>query len=262
MDKIYPEEHIQAIANAIRRKNGRTVNYLTSEMAGAIDQLESYPEPTGTQTITENGIVDVKDKAYADVNVAGSTAVLISKTITANGEYDAEDDEADGYSDVTVNVPNSYVAADEGKVVDNGALVAQGSQTITQNGTYDTTLISELIANISGGGGGIQKDFLYEFNESQGSRWIDTEVSVADIEALCFDDVRSDDWQKSTILRVSDIAVYTGGADVYTPIYTQTKPMNARIYNGNLWVSYNGTGAATNVTKIYSYISDDVNTGE
>lgn len=71
MDKIYPEEHIQAIANAIRRKNGRSVNYLTSEMAGAIDQLVSYPEPTGTQTITENGIVDVKDKAYADVNVAG-----------------------------------------------------------------------------------------------------------------------------------------------------------------------------------------------
>lgn len=150
MDKIYPEEHIQAIANAIRRKNGRSVNYLTSEMAGAIDQLVSYPEPTGTQTITENGIVDVKDKQYADVNVQAS-ATLISKTITANGEYDAEDDEADGYSDVTVNVPNSYSASDEGKVVSNGALVAQTSTTVTQNGTVDTTLNDEVVVNVSGG---------------------------------------------------------------------------------------------------------------
>lgn len=152
MDKIYPEEHIQAIANAIRRKNGKSVNYLTSEMAGAIDQLVSYPEPTGTQTITENGIVDVKDKAYADVNVQAS-ATLISKTVTANGEYDAEDDEADGYSDVTVNVPNSYAAADEGKVVSNGALVAQTSTTVTQNGTIDTTLNNEVVVNVQGGGG-------------------------------------------------------------------------------------------------------------
>lgn len=154
MDKIYPEEHIQAIANAIRRKNGKSVNYLTSEMAGAIDQLVSYPEPTGTQTITENGIVDVKDKEYADVNVQ-ATPTLISKTITANGEYDAEDDEADGYSDVTVNVPNSYDASDEGKVVSSGALVAQTSTTVTQNGTYDTTENDEVVVNVSGGGSAV-----------------------------------------------------------------------------------------------------------
>ena len=32
-------------------------------------------------------------------------ATLITKSITHNGTYDAEDDEADGYSSVTVNVP-------------------------------------------------------------------------------------------------------------------------------------------------------------
>lgn len=32
---------------------------------------------------------------------------LTTKTITANGTYDAEDDNADGYSSVTVNVPSS-----------------------------------------------------------------------------------------------------------------------------------------------------------
>jgi len=37
----------------------------------------------------------------------GSSSTLITKTITANGTYDAEDDSADGYSSVTVNVPSS-----------------------------------------------------------------------------------------------------------------------------------------------------------
>lgn len=83
---------------------------------------------------------------------SGSTT-LISKSITANGVYDAEDDSADGYSDVTVNVANSYTSGDEGKVVSNGALVAQGSDTVTQNGTVDTTLINSLLVNVSGGGG-------------------------------------------------------------------------------------------------------------
>lgn len=37
---------------------------------------------------------------------------------------------------------------DEGKVVRNGSLVAQETQTITENGTYDTTLVKQLVANI------------------------------------------------------------------------------------------------------------------
>lgn len=39
----------------------------------------------------------------------GGGSTLITKTITANGTYDAEDDSADGYSEVTVNVPNRIV---------------------------------------------------------------------------------------------------------------------------------------------------------
>jgi hypothetical protein len=50
-------------------------------------------------------------------------------------------------------IPNSYSQSDEGKVVSNGALVAQTSDTVTANDTYDTTLISSLTVNVSGGGG-------------------------------------------------------------------------------------------------------------
>ena len=83
----------------------------------------------------------------------GSEPVLVSKSITANGTYDPADDNADGYSSVSVDVPNTYTAADEGKVVSNGSLVAQTSSSVTQNGTVDTTLINSLTVNVSGGTG-------------------------------------------------------------------------------------------------------------
>ena len=41
----------------------------------------------------------------------GGSATLITKSITANGTYSAEDDDADGYSEVTVNVPSSAVSS-------------------------------------------------------------------------------------------------------------------------------------------------------
>ena len=58
-----------------------------------------------------------------------------------------------GFADAVSDI-DAYSASDEGKVVSNGELVAQTSQEITSNGTYDTTLVNQIIANISGGGGG------------------------------------------------------------------------------------------------------------
>lgn len=79
----------------------------------------------------------------------GGDITVESLTVTENGTTTAPSGKA--YSPVTVNVPNSYSAADEGKVVSNGALVAQTSDTVTQNGTVDTTLINSLTVNVSGG---------------------------------------------------------------------------------------------------------------
>lgn len=76
---------------------------------------------------------------------------LISKFITRNGTYIAANDGADGYSTVTVDVTPEFTAADEGKVVENGALAAQTSLAVTQNGTYDTTTNNEVVVNVSGG---------------------------------------------------------------------------------------------------------------
>lgn len=65
------------------------------------------------------------------------------KSISANGTYTALDDDLYGYAQVNVNVPNSYSAGDEGKVVNNGALVAQTAHAdvtpTTSDQTIDTT---------------------------------------------------------------------------------------------------------------------------
>lgn len=83
----------------------------------------------------------------------GGSATLGTKSISANGTYQASSDSLDGYSEVTVNVPNSYAAGDEGKVVSNGSLVAQTSLAVTENRTYDTTLNNEVVVNVPSSGG-------------------------------------------------------------------------------------------------------------
>ena len=104
-----------------------------------------YPEPEGTITINDNGEYDVKDKAGAIVEVLPD---LTTKNISQNGNYSAQDENHDGYSSVSVSVPNSYAAGDEGKVVQSGALVSQSSESISQNGTYDTTTKNEVVVSI------------------------------------------------------------------------------------------------------------------
>ena len=53
--------------------------------------------------VTENGTYSETGKAYSPVNV-NVQPVLVTKTITENGTYNASSDDADGYSSVTVAV--------------------------------------------------------------------------------------------------------------------------------------------------------------
>ena len=101
---------------------------------------------TGTKSISTNGTHDVIGYASANVSVPASAVDTGTKSITSNGTHDVV-----GYASASVNVPNSYTAADEGKVVSGGALVAQTSDTVTANDTYDTTLINSMTVNVSGG---------------------------------------------------------------------------------------------------------------
>lgn len=90
--------------------------------------------------------------ALAESGGGGSSVEVEPLSVTENGTYS---EEGVAYSPVTVNVPNSYAAADEGKVVSNGALVAQTAHAkVTTNGTIDTTLNNSVEIDVSSGGGG------------------------------------------------------------------------------------------------------------
>lgn len=159
---LVTESYLDDIADAIRGQNGSNSTYTPAQMAGAVNAL--YPEPSGTLNITQNGTVDVKSKASANVNVPNTysasdegkvvvnqaLASQTQKNINTNGTHDTT-----ANNSVVVDVPNSYAAADEGKVVSSGALVAQTSRNISENGTYDTTLNDEVVVAVEGGGGDI-----------------------------------------------------------------------------------------------------------
>lgn len=88
-----------------------------------------YTPPTGTD-------------GFDSVHVAVPSATLTTKSITANGTYNASSDNADGYSSVTVAVPG-------------GATIEPLS--VTQNGTYNPPSgvdgYAPVTVNVSGGGG-------------------------------------------------------------------------------------------------------------
>lgn len=76
----------------------------------------------------------------------GGDISLETLNAVENKTYDAPSGKA--YNKVIANVPNSYGAGDEGKVVQDGALVAQTGRTVTANGTVDTTTNNEVVVSV------------------------------------------------------------------------------------------------------------------
>ena len=155
------------LTDVLPTENQKTVTPTTSEQiavyqnkwtSGQIKVGPIPPEyivPTGTKQIITNGNAqDVAAYEKVDVNVPASAVDTGTKNITSNGNGQ----DVVGYAAVNVNVPNSYAAGDEGKVVHNGALEAQTSDTVTVNGTVDTTLINSLLVNVPASGKAVQID--------------------------------------------------------------------------------------------------------
>ena len=100
------------------------------------------------------------------------------------------------------------------------------------------------------------KDLLYSINESQGGVWINSEIDTTLFTELLFeytDSVSGADYTAK--VKIEDIAVYTGDADVFTTVFPSAVSIlafNVRIYNDELYVSFNGVGGVnTKVVGVY-----------
>ena len=83
-----------------------TAGYITGgTKTGTAVTVSASELVSGAKSITANGTgIDVSTYSTVNVAVPSSSPTLITKTITANGTYNASSDSADGYSSVTVNV--------------------------------------------------------------------------------------------------------------------------------------------------------------
>ena len=115
----------QPLVGALNKLNSGSLPAVTASDAGKILKVGAngwevgeksgyMPVPTATKQITENGTYDVTNYSSAFVSVSeGSGSTLIPKIITQNGTYNPTDDNADGYSEVTVNVSTNPIVTNE-----------------------------------------------------------------------------------------------------------------------------------------------------
>lgn len=93
-----------------------------------------------------------------DSSQLDSDLTSVANAIRTRGGTSADLAFPAGFVSAVGAIGNQYAAADEGKVVSNGALVAQTAHAeVTQNGTIDTTLNNSVLVNVSGGGGGVER---------------------------------------------------------------------------------------------------------
>lgn len=178
---LYIEDGQIKAASASRWSGGAVLEPLNVIANG------DYTPPSGT-----NG--------FDSVHVAVPGATLATKSITQNGTYNASQDNADGYSSVTVNVSGG-----------GGAVVQPLS--VTQNGTYNPPSgvdgYAPVTVNVSGGGGSIVK--IMEQGQVSTTSAYATAYYDSGVDPTQYDILKVDLWKLGSIIG-SGIFVPVGSA--------------------------------------------------
>ena len=141
-NKLYEENSVQAIANAIRSKLGVETTYKINEMASAIG---SIVKPNGTTNITENGYHNVKAYEQAYVQVPTGVTPTGTTNIYTNGDHDVTNyatahvavPQPVGKTTITTNGTDIDIA--QYAVADVIVPPNVGTKSITQNGVYNAS---------------------------------------------------------------------------------------------------------------------------
>ena len=105
---------------------------MSTPLTDSINALTTY-----ANEVTGGSDTNLSDAVHTLADGYGGSATLITKTITENGTYSATDDSADGYSEVTVNVPSS-AASSWTKVAETSYQVSTTSATAATVDTWAT----------------------------------------------------------------------------------------------------------------------------
>lgn len=134
--KLYEETNIQAIADAIREKNGSANTYKTSEMASAIEAIE-----TGTDV--SDATISSGAQMLKGVTAYGSNGTKYTGTIATKTASNLTD------SGATVTVPAGYYASSVNKSVST-ATQATPSISVSTSGLI-TASATQSAGYVSGG---------------------------------------------------------------------------------------------------------------
>lgn len=170
------------IANAIRAKDGSSATIVADNFPAKILAIPTGITPTGTVQITTNGTHDIAEYDKAEVNVptgtqrtasdvtvsgatvsvpAGLYGSAVSKSVASGsaGTPTATKGSVSNHSITVIpQVTNTTGYITGGTKTGNGVTVyaselVSGSETKTENGTYDVTNLASVVVNVSGGGG-------------------------------------------------------------------------------------------------------------
>lgn len=174
--------------------------------------------------------------------VSSGSSTLVAKTITANGTYDPEDDNADGYSEVTVNVPSGSPNLQ----AKTNVAPTESSQTITADSGYDG-LSSVQINAVSSTyiGSGVTKKAAASYTPTETSQTIAAGQYLSGAQTI---NAISGTYVGSGISRRSSSDVTVSGGDVTVPAGYYSANVSTSVPGGSAKVQSSITGSGATVS--------------